>query len=369
MKVIVAVDSFKGCLSSIEAGQAVAAGVRGAFPDADIYVIPIADGGEGTVEMVLASGQGKVAECSVAGPLGEMVTANYCVMPDGIAVLETAAAAGLTLIPKEKRNPLLTNTYGVGQMIEHARRSGCRRIYLGLGGSATCDGGTGALQALGFKFYDNAGRIITERGGRILGQIRSVGAPRHRADIEIELLCDVDAPFCGARGAAMVFAPQKGADMQTAAALDAGLASFATVAGHGLPNVAGSGAAGGLAGGLMAYTDAVICPGAPTLLKLCGFKKMIEDADLIITGEGCIDAQTMMGKAPAAVMGFARAAGVRALAVGGRVEDSIRGLGGFDALLECSPRELPLEEAMKPVVARENIRRSVKKWFVEVQKK
>ena len=359
-KIVIAIDSFKGCLSSVDAARAVERGIAEAAPGCRCEIVPLADGGEGTVDATLAACGGRECYCLLEGPLGESVTAKYGILPDGeTAIMEMAAAAGLNLIAESDRNPWLTTTFGVGQMVSDAIRRGCHHILMGLGGSATCDGGVGLLQALGFRFLDADGRVINERGGQILQKIMSVEWPQ-LPDVDFTLLCDVEAPFCGPRGAAWVFAPQKGADAAMTRRLDEGLAHFARIVGHGLPYAPGSGAAGGLGGGMMAFLGAKARPGAKVLLDYARFESRIDDADLVITGEGRLDSQTLMGKAPARVLEACRKAGVPLWAIGGSVESAEPLLSaGFDRVAAVTPADMTLSEALLPEVARRNITNTI----------
>lgn len=355
MKIVVAPDSFKGSLSASEVAECIGAGIRKADPEIIIRTIPIADGGEGTVETMLKAAGGGIIEVVVTGPLGVRLNSFFGVLKDSsTAVIEIAAAAGLGLVPDDKRNPLLTTTYGVGELILEAVNRGCRKIIVGLGGSATNDGGLGMAQALGVVFYDKDGAKIGP-GGQFLEKVDSIRMdnmdPRLK-DIEIIGACDVKNPFYGPEGAAHVFAPQKGADKDMVRMLDEGLEYFAeTVArevGIKVQDVPGSGAAGGMAGGLLAFTGAVLKPGIEIVSEVCNLEKEIADADLVITGEGRTDAQTAYGKVPAGVAAVAQKYNVPVVCLSGGLADGFEEIynHGITAAFSCINNAMTLEEAM-----------------------
>lgn len=321
-KIVVAMDSMKGCLSSLDASRSVAVGVMADFPEAYVRYLPVADGGEGTSEALAYESNGYKKICTkVCGPLGEKVSAEWYYDRCGeVAVIDMASAAGITLIEEDDRDPINATTYGVGELIMKAVSLGAKYIYLGLGGSATVDGGMGALMALG----KNASSMAL-LGDRDFHTIALEG-------VELVLLCDVDAPFTGERGAARVFGPQKGASEDEVEILEERLEKIRKMAldskGIDLNQVPGSGAAGGLAGGLVAFAGAKIMPGAATILDLKNFDRELEDSDLIITGEGRSDAQTLMGKLPYEILRRGMRKGIPVWLVAGRVSDE-------DALLEA----------------------------------
>lgn len=370
-KIIVACDSFKGSLSSRQAGEAVAAGVREAEPDADVRVIAVADGGEGFVEAVREAVGGAEVECCVQGPLGEEVTARYALVDDGeCAVMELAEASGLGLVPEDERNPLYTTTYGTGEMIADALGRGCRRIVMGIGGSATVDGGMGLLSALGVRFLDAEGRKLWPCGGALndIAEIDMSGLDKRIFEIEITVACDVDNVLCGPQGAAFVFGPQKGATPEMCEVLDRGLERFAELAkrctGRNLRTIPGGGAAGGVGAAMAVFLGARLVPGSKALLESIGFDGIIAGADIIITGEGHIDRQTLDGKLPYGVLQRGRAKGIPVIAVAGRVSDAEMLLeSGFTAVLPAVDEDADLVEAMKPENASANIRRAMAKIF------
>lgn len=367
-KIIIASDSFKGSLSSAEVATAVAEGVRDVYPECDVVCLEAGDGGEGTSGALMKALGGSAVRCEAHDPLMRPILAEYGISADGrTAIIDMAAASGLTLLLTEERNPLLTTTFGTGEMIADALRSGCRRIIVGLGGSATNDGGTGMLAALGIRFLDSRGAALPGTG-ESLEKIVSAdcsGAPPGLADAEFIAACDVENPLCGPHGAAYVYAPQKGADAAATAALDRGLRNFGEIAetayGHGILEADGAGAAGGAGAGMMAYLHARMVPGAELLLDALDFDRLVADADLVITGEGRMDEQTLMGKLPLRVLRRAAAHGVPVIALAGSV--SVTDNPGFAAIAAVSPDGCPLEIAMKPEVAFRNLRRTAA-WAV-----
>lgn len=364
-KITVACDSFKGCLSSAAVNAAARRGIGSSYVPAQCTAISLADGGEGTVEAIAAATPGaRLQRHSVEGPLGKNVDAAICLMPDGnTAIVETAAAAGITLVAESERNPLLTSTYGLGQQIRLAIEAGCRNIIVGLGGSATNDGGTGMLQALGFRFLDKDGNLIAGRGGQILSRIYTVdstGAMPGLTHTHFTILCDVSNPLTGANGATYIFGPQKGAGPDMLDTLEAGMANYArALVRSGMPDVSdmpGAGAAGGLGAAFTAALGATPRPGIDTLLKMVNFDSIIADADLVITGEGRIDAQTLMGKAPKGILDAAQKAGVPVIAIAGSVDNAATLTdAGFAAVLSIQHAAATLSEAMDPLSAAQNI--------------
>lgn len=355
VRVVVAPDSFKGSLSAVAVAAAMEQGVLEVFPDAEVKKVPIADGGEGTVEaLVLATG-GQIVEEKVSGPRGEQVTACWGVLGDGAtAAIEMAAASGLPLVPKEQRDPRVTSTYGTGQLVKAALDRGLRRLIIGIGGSATNDGGTGLARALGARFLDAAGRELPEGGAALaaLARIDIAGLDPRLKDTQIMVACDVDNPLCGPRGASAVYGPQKGATPDMVAELDAALAQYAKVAreatGKDVAVCSGAGAAGGLGAGLMYFTAAALRPGVEIVLEATGFAALVKEADLVITGEGNTDFQTAHGKAPVGVAKVAGQFGVPTVCLSGGLgkgcEDVLaQGIGG---LMSIVPRPMTLEECM-----------------------
>jgi len=366
-KIVVAADSFKGSLNSAEVARSVEAGIKSVFPGCRVEKVYIADGGEGSVEALVETLHGQYVTVRVNDPLMRPVDARYGVIDDGkTAVIEMAAASGLTLLTPEERNPMKTTTYGTGELIAHALRSGCRRFLVCIGGSATNDAGTGMLHALGFRFEDGQGAELGQ-GGEILGRIEKVdvsGVMPELATSEFIIACDVTNPFSGTDGAAHIFAPQKGADPDMVKELDAGLKHFAGVVerhnGKRIDSLPGAGAAGGLGGGFSAFLGAELVSGIRMVLDAVGFGGLVKDADLVITGEGKLDAQTAMGKAPRGVLYAASKHGVPVVAIGGAVENAEELIRqGFAAVFPITPGPISLETAMLPEVATDNIRRTV----------
>lgn len=366
-KIVIACDSFKGSLSSREVAEALAAGIREADPHCEVHSIPLADGGEGTLEALVEGLGGRYVEVEVSDPLGRPIRACYGRVDGGeTAVVELARASGLTLLSPEERDPWCATTYGFGELIAHALRSGCRRLVLGIGGSATNDGGVGMLRALGFRFLDAAGSELIG-GGEVLEAIEKIDASQCLSElqgVEIRVACDVRNPLCGAQGAAAVYGPQKGADPALVERLDRGLRHFAEVVeqynGLQMADLPGAGAAGGVGGALVALLGARLERGIEWLLQMLRFESQIEGADLVITGEGCIDRQTLMGKLPMGVLQVARRMKLPCIALAGRVELCKELLeSGFAQICGVTPEGQPLSEAMRPEVARENLRRAI----------
>ena len=363
MKIIAAFDSFKGSLTAEEAVKAVGEGIQDVRPDAEVVCLPLADGGEGTTRALMRYGRWTVAECAAHDPLMRPVKTTYAVSDDRkTAIIETAEAAGLTLLSPEERHPTLTTTYGVGEMISDAAKHGCRRIIVGLGGSATCDAGMGMLAALGVRFLDARQRPL-EPVGASLASICSIdwSGQEVLCDAEIIAACDVDNPLFGPDGAAFVFAPQKGATPDEVALLDDGLRHFAAVQDR-LTNEATEakslGAAGGLAFGL-ALIGATMRSGAELMLDAASIDLHLAQADLTLTGEGSIDRQTLCGKLPFAVMSRAKAHGVPTIALAGRVADHhLLVNAGFADVLSINPPKISLEEAMRKETAVANLKRA-----------
>ncbi len=366
MKVVIAIDSFKGSLSSQEAGQAAAAGIKRVFPDAVTQVCPLADGGEGTVETLISGMGGTIRRLSVTGPLGEKVTGRYGVLEDGVtAVMEMADAAGITMVLPEQRNPLYTTTYGVGETIRDAVKEGCRKFIIGIGGSATNDGGVGMLQALGFEFLDGAGKPVAF-GAQGLEKLVCIGtghAMEELADCEFHIACDVKNALCGPEGCSAVFGPQKGADDAMIRQMDAWLADYAALAAAAFegeavdPDHPGSGAAGGLGFAFRTFLHGSLEPGVELILRETKLEEKLQDADVVVTGEGRLDGQTVMGKAPVGVAALAKKYGKKVVAFSGCVTEDARACNahGIDAFFPIVRGAVSLEEAMD----RENAARNM----------
>ena len=308
-KIIIAIDSFKGCLTSAEAGKAAEKGIKSINPFCHTSVIPIADGGEGLLDVLITATKGKYITLSAHGPLMKMTKTHYGLSGNGrTAIIEMAAISGLPLVPMEQRNPMLTTTFGTGELIKDALNKGCRNFIIGIGGSATNDAGLGMLQALGFRFLDKSGHTLGT-GGQIMEAVANIdtsGIHPALRETHFMVACDVANPFYGPDGAAYIFAQQKGADSNMVQRLDEGMQSLAEVikktTGKDITNYPGAGAAGGMGGGLLAFFNAELKPGTELLLKAIDFSEKIKGADLIITGEGKADQQTAMGKVPYGIL-------------------------------------------------------------------
>ena len=355
MRIVVAPDSYKGSLSALGVAQAMERGILSVFPEANVCKIPMADGGEGTVDALLAATGGERRQSEVSDPLGQRIMAPWGILGDGrTAVIEMAAASGLTLLATEQRNPCITTTYGTGELIRAALDAGLRKIILGIGGSATNDGGAGMARALGARFLDADGQELPD-GGAALAGLNRIDLSRldpRLCETEIVVACDVDNPLCGARGASAVFGPQKGATPAMVEELDAALAHYAAVAqratGRDVAKHAGAGASGGLGAGLLFFTPAQLKPGVDIVLHAVGFSEIVKDVDFVIAGEGCTDFQTAFGKAPVGVARCAKQFGIPVFCLSGSLgqgADDVLALG-IDAVLSIADRPMTLAESM-----------------------
>ena len=348
MKVLIAIDSMKGSLSSIEGGKAIAAGVHRVFPDAFCDVRPLADGGEGTLEALVAGLGGELREIEVTGPAGKPVEAAYGIIGN-TAVVEMARAAGITLVSGAEKNPSLTTTYGVGEIIADAIANGARKFIVGIGGSATNDGGAGMLQALGFRFLDENGCELARGGAELrnLARIDKAQALPELPDCVFKIACDVTNPLLGTAGASAVYGPQKGATPEMVAELDAALGVYATAAG-GDADFPGAGAAGGLGFAFRTFLGGELKSGVDLVLEETGFEERVRDADIVVTGEGRLDEQTVMGKAPIGVARLAKKYGKKVVAFSGCVTDGARKVNeyGIDAFFPILRSVVTLEEAL-----------------------
>ncbi|MDQ8032345.1 MAG: glycerate kinase [Bordetella sp.] len=354
MKIVIAPDSFKESLSAEAAARAIARGVQEAWPAAQTVCIPMADGGEGTVSAVLAAAGGELRHSPAHNALGEPITAHWGALTDGAAIIEMAAAAGLDQIPEARRDALAADTHGVGEVLRAALDAGARRLILGLGGSATTDGGSGMLRALGARFLDAQGQALP-RGGAALAHLAEIdlsGLDPRLPEVTFEVACDVDNPLCGPQGAAHVFGPQKGASPAQVEQLDAALARFADVARHKLGHDArehpGAGAAGGLGFAAHAFLAARFRPGVELVAELGRLDAAIEGAALVFTGEGRMDAQTLRGKTPAGVARIAQARGVPVIALAGSLGAGYQELHahGITAAFSLCPGPVTLADAL-----------------------
>ncbi len=353
MKIVIASDSYKGSNTSLKVAGLIEKGARVVFPDAEYVKIPIADGGEGTVEALVSGLGGEIIPVKADDPLGRPVDAFYGVV-DGKAVLEMAAASGLPLLKESEKNPRIASTYGTGQLLMAAMESGFRDITIGIGGSATNDGGAGMAQALGYRLTGTGGLEIP-RGGAALADIASVddsGVSPLLKETKIHVACDVDNPLLGVHGASAVYGPQKGADLKMVEELDAALKHFAAVVerwkGSSMKEIPGTGAAGGLGFGLTAFCDAEIKSGIETILDLVDFENKIDGADLVITGEGKIDGQSIRGKVPVGVAARTAPEGIPVLAVVGDIGKDASAVYeyGIDSIMSTVDRAMSLEDAI-----------------------
>lgn len=355
-KIVLAPDSFKGSLSSTEAAQAMARGVQRVLPDAEVVLLPLSDGGEGLVESLVAASGGELLEYEVTGPLGRPVKAILGLMGDGkTAVIEMAQASGLVLVPEEERNPLVTTTFGTGELIAKALDLGCDHLIIGIGGSATNDGGMGMAQALGVRFLDTEGELLGSGGGE-LARLASIDISRmdpRLQDVRIEVACDVNNPLTGPQGAAHVYGPQKGATPEMVEFLDAALARYDRILkrdlGQDVGRVPGAGAAGGLGAGLMALLKGKLVSGIELVLNVLKFEEKARGASLVITGEGKFDAQSAYGKVPMGVARRSKALGLPVVVIAGSVlpsADILHG-EGVDAYFSILNRPMSLKEAME----------------------
>ncbi|HGI2091487.1 TPA: glycerate kinase [Streptococcus agalactiae] len=372
MKVVVAIDSLKGSLSSLEAGNAIKESINEVISGADVEVHPLADGGEGTVEALTLGMGGTIETIPVKGPLGEKVHASYGIIPQRqLAIIEMAAAAGITLIATEERNPLHTTTYGVGEMIKDAISKGCRHFIIGIGGSATNDGGAGMLQALGYALLDKDNQEIS-LGAQGLADLKSISTDKvieELKECDFKIACDVTNPLCGAQGCSSIFGPQKGADEDMITKMDTWLSNYATLATSvsekADATIEGTGAAGGLGFAFLAFTNATLEPGIDIILSEINIEKAISESDLVVTGEGRLDGQTVMGKAPIGVAKLAKKYGKKVVAFSGSVtEDAILcNQHGIDAFFPIVRRLISLDEAMSKEVAYKNMKETATQVF------
>ncbi len=354
MRIVIAPQSLKGSLTAAEAGRAIAQGVKVVYPEAEIAIVPIADGGEGTVQALVDATDGTLKRREVTGPLGEPVEAFYGILGDGLtAVIEMAASSGLPLIPSEQRNPLIATTYGVGELILAGLDDGCRHFLIGIGGSATNDGGAGMAQALGAQLTGTSSEI--ERGGAALAtltHISSEAMDTRLRECTFEVACDVTNPLCGPEGASAIYGPQKGATPEMVEQLDAALAHYAQIIEQDLhisvKDIPGAGAAGGLGAGLIAFLGAELRPGAQIVLETVHLDEHLRNADLVITAEGQLDEQTAYGKSVSAVASMAKRYALPVLALAGSLGRGYQAVYalGVDAVVALPSGPLTLEYAM-----------------------
>lgn len=380
MKVVVAIDSFKGSLSSMEAGQAIAEGVKRVHQNAEVVVRPLADGGEGTVEALVEGMGGIFVTKEVTGPLGEKVEAVYGVIESKedsskTAIIEMSAAAGITLVSEESRNPMNTTTYGVGELILDAIERGCRRFIVGIGGSATNDGGVGMLQALGYDFLTREGKAISYGGDglRELASIKDVNVHPKLKECTFKVACDVTNPLCGENGSSAIFGPQKGATPEMVQELDQLLLHYAELSMEINANAdrfyPGTGAAGGMGFAFLSYTSATLESGIQIVLTETKLEKLLETADFVVTGEGRLDGQTALGKAPIGVASLAKKHQKKVLAFAGAVTPDAKECNqhGIDAFFPILREVITLQEAMDKENAHQNMVDTVEQVFRVVE--
>lgn len=356
LRIVLAPDSFKGSASATEVAAAMARGVRRVFPDAEVVQVPIADGGEGTVEALVCATGGVIRKSRVTGPLGDPVVAPWGILGGGeTAVIEMAAASGLTLLPADRLDPLRATTRGTGELMRAVLDAGLRRLIIGIGGSATNDGGAGMARALGARFLDVDGRELPD-GGLALDGLHRIDLSQLDArlkDTEIIVACDVDNPLCGPRGASAIFGPQKGATPEDVERLDCALANYAACAraatGRDVATSPGAGAAGGLGAGLLFFTRASLRPGVEIVLEAVGFHNLVRGADFVITGEGRTDHQTAFGKAPVGVARVAKTFNVPVFCLSGSLGEGADAVlaHGIDTMLSICEHPMTLEECMR----------------------
>lgn len=380
MKVVVAIDSFKGSLSSMEAGQAIAEGVKRVYQNAEVVVRPLADGGEGTVEALVEGMGGIFVTKEVTGPLGEKVEAVYGIIESKddlskTAIIEMSAAAGITLVPEESRNPMNTTTYGVGELILDAIERGCRHFIVGIGGSATNDGGVGMLQALGYDFVTQEGKAISYVGNglRELARIEETNVHPTLKECIFKVACDVTNPLCGENGSSAIFGPQKGANPEMVQELDQLLLHYAelskSINSHANRFYPGTGAAGGMGFAFLTYTNATLESGIQIVLAETKLEELIATADFVVTGEGRLDGQTALGKAPIGVAALAKKYQKKVLAFAGAVTPDAKECNqhGIDAFFPILRGVVTLKEAMNKEVAHQNMVDTVEQVFRVVE--
>lgn len=355
MKIVIASDSYKGSLTTLEVANSIELGIKRVFDNVDIVKIPVADGGEGTVDALVLGLNGTYEEEEVIGPLGERLNARYGFIDEDAAVIEMATASGFTLVDKKKLNPLITTTFGTGQLIKSAMEKGARKIYVGLGGSATNDGGIGMAQALGFSFKDKHGNEVGFGGGEInkIVEIDFENVHPLLKETEVMIISDVKNPLYGANGASYVYGAQKGATKEMMELLDNNLRYFGELikktVGKDIANIPGAGAAGGLGAGLLAFCDASIFSGIDKVLDIIEIDKHLIDADMVITGEGRIDGQSIFGKVPVGVAKRAKKYNIPVIAIAGSIGEGVSEIysHGIDMIVDIIDKPMTLEEAME----------------------
>ncbi|KAA9030638.1 glycerate kinase [Niallia endozanthoxylica] len=376
MKVLIAIDSFKGSISSLEGSKAIALGIKEVYPAAEIVTLPLADGGEGTVEALVRATGGRLVKKEVTGPLQEKIQAAYGILGDQkTAVIEVAEACGLPLVPLEKRNPFYTTTYGVGELILDAMDHGCREFVIGLGGSATNDAGVGMLQALGYRFLDNMQETVG-LGAKELSRIVTIDVSQVTPLLKqcyFRVACDVNNPLYGPDGASHIFGPQKGATPEMVEELDLWVKQLAEITlkelNVDIQSIAGAGAAGGLGAAFSGFLGAHLESGINLILDMVQMEKHLEGADFVITGEGKIDGQTSRGKAPLGAAKLAQNHQIPVIALAGSVTDETNALHslGMTSIFSIISSPLSLEKAMDPKVTFNQLQMTVNQIFRLIQ--
>ena len=356
MRVVIAPQGFKGALSALQVSEAIYNGIRRVFPSMVTAIVPMADGGEGTMQALVDAIGGDMIPVEVTDPMGGRVMAHWGLLSDGVtAVIEMAVASGLSLVPPAKRNPLLATTYGTGGLIYSALEKGCRKFIIGIGGSATNDGGAGMAQALGVNLLDAKGASIAW-GGAALAELEHVDITmidQRLAGCDVLLACDVTNPLCGPQGASAVYGPQKGATPEMVTQLDAALAHYADVIkrdlGIDISSLPGAGAAGGLGAGLIAFLGAKVLPGVDVVIQATGLVEHLKGADLVFTGEGRIDSQTACGKTPVGVAQKAKEFGLPVIAIAGEIGDGYQAVyeQGIDAVFSIAPGPISFSQSIE----------------------
>lgn len=364
MNIVIAIDSLKGSLTSLEAGKAIETGIKKVYSEAVTKVLPLADGGEGTVEALTLGMGGKLQSIEVTGPLGDKILAQYGILSDGkTAIVEMAAAAGITLVSDNKRNPLYTTTYGVGEILLDAMHKGCRHFIIGIGGSATNDGGVGMLQVLGYDMLDADGKPVPfgAAGLKVLCRIDDSRVTPELKECSFRIACDVTNPLCGEKGCSAIYGPQKGASPEDIALMDKWMGDYARISkekySHADANAPGAGAAGGMGFAFLTFTNATLESGIEIVLAETKLEDHISKADLVITGEGRLDGQTVMGKAPVGVARIAKKYNKPVIAFAGCVTPEATACNehGIDAFFPILRGVVSLSEAMEPKNARQNM--------------
>ena len=372
MRVVVAIDSFKGSMSSLEAGEAISKGIKKAHKDAEVEIRPLADGGEGTVEALSIGMGGRLINVDVTGPAGKSVNAVYGIVDSSkTAIIEMSQAAGITLVSGDEKNPLYTTTFGVGELIKDAINKGCRHFVVGIGGSATNDCGIGMLQALGYEFLDKEGKQVGfgASGVRDIVSIRDENVIKELSECYFRVACDVNNPLCGDLGCSAIYGPQKGATKEMVADMDGWLKSYSKIVKEKYPDAdceyPGTGAAGGLGYAFFNFTNSKLESGIKIVLGETKLEEYVKDADIVVTGEGRLDHQTVMGKAPVGVANIAKKYNKKVIAFSGSVtEDAgVCNEHGIDAFFPILRRIVTLEEAMQTDTAKKNLTDTAEQVF------